>query len=273
MKFNQEKMSLPVLITVPKYVPITTTSRQSGGNSSGSDDSSSCLDEFLVRGTKRKRLDHLTWEEKLQRKKLKNRVAAQTSRDRKKAKMEEMESTIVSLQEDNTTLQSRCDKLQEQNNVLVTKNTELENRLAELERKFEMRATGVTAMAKTYCDVGCETITDGSAVSNYPLQKGIVPQATPASICQQQKEQTASSLWKIIALCLLYKTCSEISTCLDLKSLPKACLQISPQNWKMIIERAANELPKMKAPQSECLDQWWGPQQNSWNPAKISIEV
>lgn len=264
-------MSLPILITVPKYVPITTASesRHSGGNSSGSDDSSSCLDEFLVRGTKRKRLDHLTWEEKLQRKKLKNRVAAQTSRDRKKAKMEEMESTIVSLKEDNTNLQSRCDKLQEQNNVLVTKNTELETRLAELERKFEVS----TAITKTYCDVGCETITDGSAVSNYPLQKGIVSQATPISVHQKHQQQTANSLWRIIALCLLYKTCSEISTCHDLKSLPKAYLQISPQNWKTIIQRAANELPKMKAPQSECLDQWWGPQQNSWNPAKISIEV
>jgi X box-binding protein 1 len=226
-----------------------------------------------VRGTKRKRLDHLTWEEKLQRKKLKNRVAAQTSRDRKKAKMEEMESTIVALKEDNTNLQTRCDSLQEQNNRLVTKNTELEKRLAELERKFEMRSTEVKKEKKTYCDVGCETITDGSAVSNYPLQQGIVSQATPESVQQQKQQQTTNSLWKIIALCLLYKTCSEISTCLDLKSLPKAYLKISPQNWKMILKQAASELPKMKAPQSECLDQWWGPQQKSWNPAKISIEV
>lgn len=268
-------MSLPILITVPKYVPITTVSESrrsgGGGNSSGSDDSSSCLDEFLVRGTKRKRLDHLTWEEKLQRKKLKNRVAAQTSRDRKKAKMEEMESTIVALKKDNSNLQSRCDSLQEQNNVLVKKNTDLEKRLAELERKFDMRSAEVAVTTKSYCDVGCGTITDGSAVSNYPLQKGIVTQTTPS--VQKQQQQTADALWKIIALCLLYKTCSEISTCLDLKSLPKAYLQISPQSWKTILQRAANELPKMKAPQSECLDQWWGPQQKSWNPAKISIEV
>lgn len=58
-------MSAPILITVPKYVTIA-TSCNSVGSTSGSEDMD-CMDEFLVRG-KRKRLDHLSWEEKLQRK-------------------------------------------------------------------------------------------------------------------------------------------------------------------------------------------------------------
>lgn len=55
-------MSPPILITIPKYVtvpkqsllPLPTTVENS-------------IDEFLLRGKKR-RLDHLSWEEKFQRK-------------------------------------------------------------------------------------------------------------------------------------------------------------------------------------------------------------
>jgi len=59
---------------------------------SGSESSNS---DFIrpMPGRKRK-LDHLSFDEKVQRKKLKNRVAAQTSRDRKKKQMEEMQDTI-----------------------------------------------------------------------------------------------------------------------------------------------------------------------------------
>lgn len=47
---------------------------------------------------KRQRLTHLSAEEKLQRRKLKNRVAAQSARDRKKARMEELEASLKLLQ-------------------------------------------------------------------------------------------------------------------------------------------------------------------------------
>ena len=57
-------MSTPILITiptVPKYVAINPSPRPR------STDDESSMDELLVRGKKR-RLDHLTWEEKVQRK-------------------------------------------------------------------------------------------------------------------------------------------------------------------------------------------------------------
>ncbi|XP_059608731.1 X-box-binding protein 1 [Phlebotomus argentipes] len=85
------------------------------------------LEEFLGRRRKH-RLDHLTKEEKIERKKMKNRVAAQTSRDRKKMKMENMELAIQVLTEEN-------EQLQERNGVL-------EERLRELESRLEVTQSG-----------------------------------------------------------------------------------------------------------------------------------
>ncbi|XP_046745116.1 LOW QUALITY PROTEIN: uncharacterized protein LOC124410642 [Diprion similis] len=74
--------------------------------------------DICFRGKKR-RLDHLTWEEKIQRKKLKNRVAAQTSRDRKRAKLDELEETVRVLRNRNEALAQECSALKSQNEVLT----------------------------------------------------------------------------------------------------------------------------------------------------------
>lgn len=58
--------SSSILITVPKYVTIPTSSHSPSSICSGSGSDNS-MDEFIMRGKKR-RLDHLTWEEKIQRK-------------------------------------------------------------------------------------------------------------------------------------------------------------------------------------------------------------
>lgn len=59
-------MSAPILITVPRYVTIPRI-KQEDNISICSDDP---IDEFLVRSGsgKKRRLDHLSWEEKFQRK-------------------------------------------------------------------------------------------------------------------------------------------------------------------------------------------------------------
>lgn len=135
-------MSAPIVITVPtKYIPINLaplaikTEPSPSSPLSDADESTSSMDEFLVRGKKR-RLDHLTWEEKLQRKKLKNRVAAQTSRDRKKAKMEDMEQTIQQQTEQISELQLKCASLQSEKDAYYSKCLDLETRQEELERRL-----------------------------------------------------------------------------------------------------------------------------------------
>merc|ERR1719414_734091 len=53
---------------------------------------------------KRQKLTHLTEEEKMMRRKLKNRMAAQSARDRKKAQMDDLEKLVLRLEKQNAAL-------------------------------------------------------------------------------------------------------------------------------------------------------------------------
>ncbi|XP_077148138.1 LOW QUALITY PROTEIN: X-box-binding protein 1 [Ranitomeya variabilis] len=78
---------------------------------------------------KRQRLTHLTPEEKALRRKLKNRVAAQTARDRKKARMSELEQQVLDLELENEKLLIENKLLREKSHGLLTENQELRQRL------------------------------------------------------------------------------------------------------------------------------------------------
>ncbi|XP_075691656.1 LOW QUALITY PROTEIN: X-box-binding protein 1 [Rhinoderma darwinii] len=78
---------------------------------------------------KRQRLTHLTPEEKALRRKLKNRVAAQTARDRKKARMGELEQQVLDLEIENEKLLIENELLREKSHGLLTENQELRQRL------------------------------------------------------------------------------------------------------------------------------------------------
>lgn len=289
-------MSTPIVITVPtKYVPINlapaiTIKTESMPDEDG-EESTSSMEEFLSRGKKR-RLDHLTWEEKLQRKKLKNRVAAQTSRDRKKAKMEDMEKTVQEQSDQINELQSKCDSLEQEKNAIYGKYLDLEGRFEELKRRLdeqqqqqqqqqEQISTAIDIKTEPSPDVasdsvGCVSTLLGSAASApFPLQQGpfsMETQTTLRECLSKTTDEKVAALWRIIALCLLYRTCSKTSMCPSSKSSPKASWPTSPASWKSLIEEAARQMPKMQAPAAECLDQWWGPHQNGWNPAKKLIK-
>jgi hypothetical protein len=60
-------MSQPILISVPKYVAIARTPSRAVKEESCSS-AESDMNDFLVRGNRKRKLDHLTWEEKVQRK-------------------------------------------------------------------------------------------------------------------------------------------------------------------------------------------------------------
>lgn len=259
------------------------------------------MDECLVRRGKKRRLDHLSYDEKVQRKKLKNRVAAQTSRDRKKMKMDEMESNLERLAGENTklkknfrtleatnqSLRQQNETLQQQLELLRQRMDEQEQRLAEKEQQLReaeiKREDSVSSAASVEADIALKT---GSAASTDvdPQQQGL--SANTEQQTKRMTTKTSSSVWQVIALCLLYKiSCSaqvrpskenipagetaqfkEDLICTAGRSWPKLYSQISRAKWQAMLKEAATNLPRMQAPYHSCLDSWWGPEQSAWNP-------
>merc|ERR1719458_1954965 len=92
-------------------------------------------DEFApVR--KRANLDHLSPEERLMRRKLKNRVAAQNARDKKKAQCEDMEKLINQMSEERRKLAEENSRLQEFNSKLQLDNASLQEENTELKQRL-----------------------------------------------------------------------------------------------------------------------------------------
>jgi len=84
---------------------------------------------------KRERLTHLTAEEKMFRRKMKNRIAAQTARDRKKALMVDLEETVRRLEEENDTLLAENSKLRHEQSSLADENERLKKMLVEKQKQ------------------------------------------------------------------------------------------------------------------------------------------
>ncbi|TKS78569.1 X-box-binding protein 1 [Collichthys lucidus] len=116
---SQTSYSRPISVVLPS------AASQAAAASSDSDSNSSAGPPIR----KRQRLTHLSPEEKALRRKLKNRVAAQTARDRKKAKMGELEQQVIELELENQKLHIENRLLREKTSGLLTENEELRQRL------------------------------------------------------------------------------------------------------------------------------------------------
>lgn len=79
---------------------------------------------------KRKRLTNLSPDERMMRRKLKNRVAAQTARDRKKQRMDEVEILLAEIEAENKRLQSENDALRKKTGKLAVENSQLKKKLS-----------------------------------------------------------------------------------------------------------------------------------------------
>jgi len=186
---------------------------------------------------KRKRLTHLTPDERLLRRKLKNRVAAQTARDRKKARMDELEHAVNLLAEENK-------RLQQENQVLKHKSGSLAKENDTLKEKLGMLSPGAES------DKATES--RESAVLLVPLQREQAQKLCSGSV------QAARML---LACSLMY-----------LLGCGKNCKR-RQQQWQKKTMTTTSPLRRTshssinKAQRHKTL-RWWGPQQQSWNPSK-----
>ncbi|XP_051641835.1 X-box-binding protein 1 isoform X1 [Manacus candei] len=206
---------------------------------------------------KRQRLTHLSPEEKALRRKLKNRVAAQSARDRKKARMTELEQQVVELEEENQKLLLENQLLRERTCNLVLENQELRCRL------------GLDAL-KTEEEGGESQVVKESQVDEIRLVTGSAESAAlrlrvPLQQVQaQQSPFLIASTWILMAVTL--QTLSLIScwafwTVWTQRYFSDVLIQ-SQCAWKSWRKRSLEKQIPYQPPSLHL----WGPHQLSWRP-------
>lgn len=151
----------------------------------------------------RQNLSHLTMEEKLNRRKMKNRVAAQSARDRRKAKMDLMEQKVAKLSEERIKLIRENERLQKLNQKLNLENQQLRNRVSAFESNATMAVVNASAVKQERSD-------DASFVSaahiNDPQQQeqgSVTPSATCAAKDSIKADMDQHEIWMLPFVCWL----------------------------------------------------------------------
>jgi len=182
------------------------------------------LPEKQMKSSRKRRLENLSIEEKILRKKLKNREAAQTSRDKKKAYMTSLEHTVESLKAENNKLNTMVTSMSETIDDLKKRNEELEEALRKV------------------------TVGDalpGSAVPPIPPPQG--SRASPAVLQIRLFLLLMTSLW----------------TSIGSKTPLRPLTSKSSRNWLIsFLSRPQNVIPLMKASQYQkplYLQRKWNP--------------
>ncbi|KAM9371490.1 X-box-binding protein 1 [Phaethornis superciliosus] len=206
---------------------------------------------------KRQRLTHLTPEEKALRRKLKNRVAAQSARDRKKARMTELEQQVLELEEENQKLLLENQLLREKTCNLALENQELRCRLGLDALKSEESESQMQVVKESQVDE--IRLVTGSAESaalrlRVPLQQ----------VQAQQSPFLIAFTWILMAVIL--QTQSLISywafwTVWTQRCFSNTLIQ-SQCAWKSWRKRSVEKQIPYQPPRLPL----WGPHQLSWKP-------
>lgn len=154
-------------------------------------------DDELHPGRKRRRLDNLNVEERILRRKLKNRVAAQTARDRKKAHMDQLEIAVQRIEKENKFLKKSNQELRSQVHQLTESNLQLRAKL------------GLTPPASPSQDHTCITVPNKSDKKELIVTPSV---SDHDHIVIKQEELTTehaslrvvSLLWNLIMTILLH---------------------------------------------------------------------
>lgn len=159
---------------------------------------------------KRQRLNHLTPEQKLMRRKLKNRVAAQQARDRKKERMDLLEAENEALNRKIKELTNCTLTLTQQNSRLTSENEKLQQKL---------------------CQCTCQTTNSKISGSNNNFMRVGAPiSSVAAGSADAQVLQQIVTMEVVIWALVLMVTCCQISQKqrkTSLKQLPEIPTKMS----------------------------------------------
>ena len=204
---------------------------------------------------KRANLDHLTPEEKMMRRKLKNRVAAQNARDKKRAKMDDMEVMIQKMEEEKQKLREENEKLKQINERLMVENNNLKRDPSGSDYLLPPSPDSMPPMSPGMNDstIVVPRPSEPAELTNALLPKG---QGLGMAVGQKNDEMTAISA----AACLFW-------TCLVTPFLANnnSSSNKSEVHSNKSISLASTRLPLKKRNNNTT---WWGPHQGSWNPTK-----
>lgn len=180
--------------------------------------------------------------------KLKNRVAAQTARDRKKQRMDQLEAQIDELR-DLTAV------LSEQNTCLAEENAALKEMLT----KCTCGQGSTESNVNEALNVSCDDMHNAAVV----VEEVTIPVNNPAGgSAVSQPQQKAVGMLAVLRIMVLSTLCSQwVNTAAlavlanrtlgTLPSLPASNSQVSILQTLPVKKRTAK---------------WWGPHQQSWNP-------
>jgi X box-binding protein 1 len=229
-----------------------------GDSDSDSDDSGSGSGQ--MGGTrKRRRLTNLTPEEKMIRRKLKNRVAAQTARDRKKQKMSELEEALALMEAENKKLQAENDLLKRSTCTLSRENVQLKERLQSPAVKAAPTELKQVVKVETAPHPSGVVITEKLSEPESAVLLGPQQQELARTILSLMTTQYLSVALLIVSLmhCMTFWTNS---------TQPSASLSQSTKNT----ENPSSPLHSTQSLRNPSLPPWWGSHQRNWNPSMNS---
>lgn len=207
----------------------------------GGDSADDLMDDVHL-PRKRQRLTHLTPEEKLSRRKLKNRIAAHMARERRKNFMVELEQRYKRLRYENDGLKSRNEQFRHEIDRLGEENKEMKHQIELLRQETQAaRASGETAEIEK-CElanhnvvaatVECSTVESAEFVHASQQQERVVQSSRGAAATPHTKANATQALIRTLT-CLLTTLMSASSSSCSTASSPSTTATGAPKSPAM----------------------------------------